>query len=310
VAQNVETLIVANAIYGMGETVQVSFGVSLGELVPNKHRPMIMSLIFLSCAPFATFGPIMARQMIAHGLSWRWTYYLGDIVIASGTILLFFFYHPPTFDMLHEKKSKISQLKELDYVGISLWISGLTLFLLGVSWGGNVGNTSINFFYYTPLLGYVYMMFVMIFRILANIRSNGLCSHSVNLDVPMEFCRSYSLTCYWRFSTYRIRLLGSLCHPQVSSHAYVIFQKSRFHQFGRLRGSGVYGLLFCYSPLVSSYRVLRYFAKSANMGRLTLLFQATTSVQHVYIIDYLRWMALLHRFCRNVSWTRCWRHFH
>lgn len=138
-AQNVNALIVASVVYGLGECIQLSFGVAVGELVPNKYRPMIMSGIFITSAPIATFGPKIARAFIQHpSLGWRWTYYLNIIVVGLTIILLFFFYHPPTFNMLHERKSKRSQMKELDYVGMFLWISGLTLFLMGISWGGGL----------------------------------------------------------------------------------------------------------------------------------------------------------------------------
>lgn len=42
-AKNMDTLIVASAVYGLGECIQLSFGVAIGELVKNKHRPMVVS---------------------------------------------------------------------------------------------------------------------------------------------------------------------------------------------------------------------------------------------------------------------------
>ena len=66
VAHNVNTLIVGSAIYGLGETVQLSFNVALGELVPNKYRPAILSFIFLTNAPFATFGPIIGKSAVVN----------------------------------------------------------------------------------------------------------------------------------------------------------------------------------------------------------------------------------------------------
>ena len=137
-APNVNTLIGASVIYGMGEYVQISYSVAIGELVPNKFRPVIMSIIAFSALPFAGFGPVIARRFIVDGLGWRWIYDLGIFVIATATTLLYFFYHPPTFHMLHERNSKRKQLMELDYVGMALWIAGLCLFLLGLSWGGGV----------------------------------------------------------------------------------------------------------------------------------------------------------------------------
>lgn len=64
VAQNVNTLIIGAAIYGLGETVQLSFNVAVGELVPNKYRPMVLSCIFATNAPIATFGPIIGKSSI------------------------------------------------------------------------------------------------------------------------------------------------------------------------------------------------------------------------------------------------------
>ncbi|ORY09230.1 fungal trichothecene efflux pump [Clohesyomyces aquaticus] len=145
-SKNVNTLIVASAVYGLGECIQLSFGVAIGELVKNKHRPMVsfltpfwMSFIFATSAPIATFGPKIARAFVQNpNLGWRWTYYLNIIVISVAIILLFFCYQPPNFRMLHEHKSKMQQVKELDYLGMFLWTAGLVLFLMGISWGGGL----------------------------------------------------------------------------------------------------------------------------------------------------------------------------
>ncbi|KAF2651220.1 fungal trichothecene efflux pump [Lophiostoma macrostomum CBS 122681] len=138
-AKNIDTLIVASAVYGLGECIQLSFGVAIGELVKNKHRPIVMSFIFATSAPIATFGPQIARAFVRHpDLGWRWTYYLNIIVVGLAVILLILCYHPPSFHMLHEHKSKKQQVKELDYPGIFLWTAGLVLFLMGISWGGGL----------------------------------------------------------------------------------------------------------------------------------------------------------------------------
>ncbi|KAK1479764.1 fungal trichothecene efflux pump [Colletotrichum tamarilloi] len=137
VAHNVETLIVGAAIYGLGETVQLSFNVAVGELVPNKYRPVVLSLIFLTNAPISAFGPFVARKFVENpNLSWRWCFYVNIIAVGLAIVLLYLFYHPPTFELLHDRKTKRELLKELDYLGIFLWTAGLTLLLMGVSWGG------------------------------------------------------------------------------------------------------------------------------------------------------------------------------
>ncbi|TGJ82061.1 hypothetical protein E0Z10_g6707 [Xylaria hypoxylon] len=138
-AQNVNTLIVGSTVYGIGETVQLSFNVAIGELVPYKYRPMVISLIFATSAPIAGIGSVISRAIYENpNLGWRWTYHINTIIVAVAIVLLFFFYHPPTFELLHERKTKRQILKQLDYIGTFLWIAGLTLFLIGISVGGTV----------------------------------------------------------------------------------------------------------------------------------------------------------------------------
>lgn len=78
--------------------------------------------------------------MIQRGISWRWLFYLPLICITIAVILLILCYHPPSYSQLHasRRKTKIQQLRQLDYVGISLYISSIVLILLPLSWGGTM----------------------------------------------------------------------------------------------------------------------------------------------------------------------------
>jgi len=59
-AKNIDTLVGANLMNGLAAAGQLSFGIVLGELVPNKHRGPIVTLVFLSSLPFAgTLGMIL-----------------------------------------------------------------------------------------------------------------------------------------------------------------------------------------------------------------------------------------------------------
>jgi MFS family permease len=137
-AQNVEMLIGANICNGIAAAGQLSFGIVLGELVPNKYRGPIVTIVFLSSLPFAVFGPIIARTFINNTVSrWRWSYYLGDILGVISLALYYFLYHPPTYDQLHVNgKTRWQQTAQLDFVGIFLYVAGCVLFLIGLSWGG------------------------------------------------------------------------------------------------------------------------------------------------------------------------------
>ncbi|KAK6366829.1 hypothetical protein LTS17_010380 [Exophiala oligosperma] len=139
-ASRVDALIAANTLNGFAAAVQLSFPLLLGELVANKHRGPISALVFLAVTPFGVFGPAFARLFILNtAAGWRWNFYLGIIFSGITTLLLFFFYHPPRYSQLHvQGKSSWQQVKELDHGGLFLLVAGTVLFLVGLSWGGQV----------------------------------------------------------------------------------------------------------------------------------------------------------------------------
>jgi MFS family permease len=69
---------------------------------------------------------------------WRWTFYISLIVNAIAFVLIMICYWPPDFIGLHpEGKSRRQQVAELDFIGIILFAGGLTIFLIGIGFGGN-----------------------------------------------------------------------------------------------------------------------------------------------------------------------------
>ncbi|KAE9983241.1 hypothetical protein EG328_010182 [Venturia inaequalis] len=138
-AQSINVLIGSNLLNGIAAAGQLSFGIVIGELVPNKLRGPAITIIFLSSLPFAVFGPSIARAFFINtAQKWRWSYYIGIICNALALIGYVVFYHPPTYDQLHvHGKSKWLQFKELDFVGLFLFLAGCVLFLIGLSWGGS-----------------------------------------------------------------------------------------------------------------------------------------------------------------------------
>ena len=136
-ANSIDQLIGANGCNGLAAAGQLSFGIILGELVPNKQRGPIVVVTFLSSMPFAVFGPVIARAFILNTASkWRWSYFLGIILEVITLALYQFLYHPPKFHQLHENKTRMQAFKELDFGGIFLFISGFVVFIIGLSWGG------------------------------------------------------------------------------------------------------------------------------------------------------------------------------
>lgn len=52
-AQSINVLIGSNLLNGIAAAGQLSFGIVIGELVPNKLRGPAITIIFLSSLPFA-----------------------------------------------------------------------------------------------------------------------------------------------------------------------------------------------------------------------------------------------------------------
>ncbi|KAH8721561.1 fungal trichothecene efflux pump-domain-containing protein [Phaeosphaeriaceae sp. PMI808] len=102
-------------------------------------RGPVNAFVLSTSVPFAVFGPPVARALYLNTeLQWRWCYILGIIVNILAICLYYFFYHPPTYKMLHVGgKSIMRQLKTLDWLGIFLFSTGLVVFLIGMNWGGS-----------------------------------------------------------------------------------------------------------------------------------------------------------------------------
>lgn len=72
--------------------------------------------------------------------TWRWVYYISTIYAAiclAGTAV---FYFPPARPLHDFEKTRLQQVRELDYIGILLYTGGLASVLLGLSWGGEAAH--------------------------------------------------------------------------------------------------------------------------------------------------------------------------
>ncbi len=73
--------------------------------------------------------------MLVENANWRWVYYIQIIMLVGALVLQILFYKPPNFRQLHGERTVMQELKRVDWVGIFLLVSGLLMFLLGISWG-------------------------------------------------------------------------------------------------------------------------------------------------------------------------------
>ncbi|EEY23513.1 conserved hypothetical protein [Verticillium alfalfae VaMs.102] len=82
---------------------------------------------------------LVSYAFIAHqDIGWRGAYWYLFSFHCFAFLMLFFFYNPPDFEMKHREdgETKWQLVKQMDWVGVFLFLSGGALFLIGVNFGG------------------------------------------------------------------------------------------------------------------------------------------------------------------------------
>jgi hypothetical protein len=82
-------------------------------------------------------SPLIGYTFIAYTpLGWRTVYYWCFAFESLAFVMLFLFYHPPTFDTKHREdhKTKRQLLAELDYVGLVTFSGACAILLMGINW--------------------------------------------------------------------------------------------------------------------------------------------------------------------------------
>lgn len=84
-------------------------------------------------------GALFAAAMLTQA-SWRWIFHIGTIVEALALIGTAIFYKPTSRPRGDFEKSRWQQLKEIDWIGLSMFTLGLATALVGLTWGGSPGH--------------------------------------------------------------------------------------------------------------------------------------------------------------------------
>ncbi|KPM41179.1 hypothetical protein AK830_g5379 [Neonectria ditissima] len=138
--RSVAQMIVSGTIFGIGGGFQEMCFACAQELVPNRYRFQTLGVMILA-NHVSSFAPLIAYAFIAHArLGWRACYWWCFAWESLTAVLLFCFYHPPSFATKHRADGKTPwQLaREIDHVGLVLFAAGCLLLLLALNWGGGV----------------------------------------------------------------------------------------------------------------------------------------------------------------------------
>lgn len=137
-AKNVNVVIGGSVLTGTGAAAALMYPIIIHEVLPNKYRHWGHAAVTLSVLPTLGFGSAIARTFVARTtLSWRGAYWLNVAVAGAAFVLFATCYFPPDFDMINSELTKLQEVKEFDYGGFFLYLSGLLLVTLGFSWSSS-----------------------------------------------------------------------------------------------------------------------------------------------------------------------------
>ncbi|OAG07378.1 MFS general substrate transporter [Paraphaeosphaeria sporulosa] len=136
--KSINQMIASGILFGLGSGFQEMGYAACQEIVPNKYRMWAIG-IFDILGIIGQLGPIVAYTFLAKTeIGWRGAYWYMCAFHGFFMIVLVLTYYPPKFSTKHrhDGKTKMQLVKEIDYIGLFLFIAGCVLFLLGINYGG------------------------------------------------------------------------------------------------------------------------------------------------------------------------------
>lgn len=140
-AKNIEMTIGGQVPSGVSLTIGYMAIPLASELVPKKERPEIQAIIGIAAGIANCVGVIIAGAFIKNNVGgtqdgWRGAFYFGAGFFALSFLAILTFYHPAARPN-PENFSIWARLRKIDWAGVLLVAAGLTIFLVGLEYGGN-----------------------------------------------------------------------------------------------------------------------------------------------------------------------------
>ncbi|GKT41225.1 trichothecene efflux pump TRI12 [Colletotrichum spaethianum] len=135
-AHNISTLIAAETLIGLGTGfVFVSYA-GVPEMLPNKWRSLGLGILESGIAlPWGILSVLLGNALFKY-TSWRWIFGIGIIIEFIALVGTWFSYHPTPRPRGDFDKTRLQQLQDVDWIGLTLFTFGLAIALIGLTWGG------------------------------------------------------------------------------------------------------------------------------------------------------------------------------
>jgi len=141
-AHSVEQIIVGSTLLGFGCGIIFVSYAGISEMLPNKWRGTGLALTEAAINfPFGIANVLIATLLAVYTQQgWRWCYYMGlifGVISLVGTLLTYF---PPSRPQYDYETTRWQEFVQLDFLGLFLYTTGLTTFLVGLTWAGQPGH--------------------------------------------------------------------------------------------------------------------------------------------------------------------------
>lgn len=135
VAQNMNTIIIGRVLQGFGGGgIDVLAEVIVADMTTLEERSKYLGLIAIPNAVGNIMGPTVGA-LFSNYASWRWIGWINLPFLGVGAPLLYFFLNLRSVTI---DKSLAAKLDRLDWIGMILVVTGLTIFVLPLSWAGSL----------------------------------------------------------------------------------------------------------------------------------------------------------------------------
>ncbi|PVU87131.1 hypothetical protein BB559_006207 [Furculomyces boomerangus] len=179
-ANNITTLIISRGITGIGAAgISVLIQIIISEIVTVRERGKFASLTSATFGVASLAGPLLGG-IIADRLSWRWCFFINLPIGAIATVVIITLVKvKPTKGSMKEK------VKKIDFLGMLLFLIGLTLILLALNLGG------VSFPWKSPLVVSFFIVGFIILCIFVLVEMK----FAVQPIIPMYLFRNRNVVC-------------------------------------------------------------------------------------------------------------------
>lgn len=133
-AHTMNIFIAGMAIAGAGAGINELTALAVtSELAPTRKRGKYVAILVFTIVPFCP--SVLWAQLIAAHAGWRYCGVLCGVWAAIGLIMTIIFYFPPP-RVNSKGLTKKEIIKQIDFVGGFLSITGMLVFMASLQWGG------------------------------------------------------------------------------------------------------------------------------------------------------------------------------